>query len=193
VRIVAGEFKGHPIAAPKGRSTRPTADRVREGLFSALASRIGPDLGEAAVLDAFAGSGSLGLEALSRGASRATFVEKSADAARALRANVESLRVAERSTVIDADVRRISKRGMLPGAPFSLLFLDPPYRIEQSEVRGLVEALSRTGSLAHGTVVVWEHDAGHDLGWPDSIEPLFDLRYGSTKVDVGAYARGDAT
>ena len=100
MRIVAGEFKGRSIVAPKGRSTRPTSDRVREGLFSALTSRLGADLGCGAVLDAFAGSGALGLEALSRGASTATFVDKSTSAVRVIRANVETLGVSDR---VDGD------------------------------------------------------------------------------------------
>ena len=193
MRIVAGEFRGRPIAAPKGRSTRPTADRVREGLFSALTSRLGSDLGGGTVLDAFAGSGALGLEALSRGALRATFVEKSRSAARALRANVASLSVRDRTAIVDGDVRVAAKRGRLPGAPFSLLFLDPPYRIEQSEVRAVIEALLCTESLAEGAIVVWEHDANDSTQWPSWIEQSFELTYGTTRIDAGVYARGDAT
>ena len=191
MRIVAGEFRGRPIVAPKGRSTRPTADRVREGLFSALTSRLGADLGGGAILDAFAGSGALGIEALSRGARHATFVEKDATAARTLRTNIGSLGLGDRSTVIQADIRSLSRRGVLPGQSFALLFLDPPYRIGQAEVRALIDALSDTGNLTEGAVVVWEHDSADDADWPPWIEPLFDLQYGSTRVDAGTYSRGD--
>ena len=93
--------------------------------------------------------------------------------------------------MIQADADVVSRGGPLPGSPFSLLFLDPPYRIGQSEVRALVEGLDRRASLAEDAVVVWEHDAGGDISWPASIEPLFDLRYGSTRIDAGIYTRGD--
>ncbi len=192
MRIVAGEFKGRAIAAPRGRSTRPTSDRVREGLFSALTARLGADLGRGSVLDVYAGSGALGLEAISRGALHATFVEKNADAVRVLRANVALLGAKDRVTVIHADVRALARRGALPGTPFSLLFLDPPYRIGQSEVRALIDGLRETGCLADGAIVVWEHAAADDVSWPVALEPLFELRYGSTRIDAGTYTRGDA-
>ncbi len=192
VRIVAGEFKGRAIAAPRGRSTRPTSDRAREGLFSALSSRLGADLGGASVLDAYAGSGALGLEAISRGAREATFVEKDATAVRSLRSNVASLGVRGLVTVINADVSALCRRGTMPRSPFSLLFLDPPYRIGQSEVRALVEGLAGSGCLADDAVIVWEHDAADAVSWPESVEPLFDLGYGSTRIDAGTYTRGDA-
>lgn len=190
MRIVAGEYKGRRLAAPRGHATRPTADRVREGLFSALAARLGPGLGGGNVLDAYAGSGALGLEALSRGATRATFVDKDGHAVRAMRSNIDSLGVRTRATVIEADVRSIAKRGGVPGAPFSLLFLDPPYRIEQPEVKALIEALARSDGLTEGAIIVWEHDAGTPVDWPQGVEDLFDLRYGSTKLDAGTYQRG---
>ena len=192
VRIVAGEFKGRVISAPKGASTRPTADRVREGLFSALVSRLGVDLGGGSALDAFAGSGALGLEALSRGASTVTFVEQDRRAFAVLRENVAELGVEKRSTVLQANVSTVAERGPLPGAPFSLLFLDPPYRIEQSEVRTLIECLVDNHGLTDGAVVLWEHDATSAVSWPSTIGPLFHLKYGSTRIDAGTFAKGDA-
>jgi 16S rRNA (guanine966-N2)-methyltransferase len=192
VRIVAGEFGGRPIVAPRGRRTRPTSDRAREGLFSALESRMGAELGSASVLDAFAGSGALGLEALSRGAGRATFVENDGGALRALRANIDSLGVRSRAAVAPVEVFSSVARHALPGAPFSLLFLDPPYRIESSEVRALIEALSEAGNLAEGALIVWEHASAITVDWPATVEPLFDLSYGSTHIDAGVFARGGA-
>jgi 16S rRNA (guanine966-N2)-methyltransferase len=191
MRIVAGTRKGHPIVAPKGRLTRPTADRVREAVFSAIASRLGGEFDRASVLDAFAGTGALGLEALSRGAARATFVEMDSGAAHVLRANVAALGLAEQSTLMTSDVFKVARRGALPGAPFALLFLDPPYRIDEAKVRGLIEALSAGGAIAPGALVVWEHDVASSISWPQCIIGESEKRYGSTSVSIGSYAKGE--
>ena len=190
MRVIAGSLKGRTIAAPKGRSTRPTSDRVREALFSSLVSHLGSDLGSARVLDAFAGSGALGIEALSRGAEHATFVERDSASARTLRANVELLDVQAVSTVVVADITSLARRGSVPGAPFSLLFADPPYRIDEAEVRGLVDMLAAADCLKAGAVIVWEHDANTPVTWPECVRGLSERRYGSTTVSIGEYARG---
>src|SRR5881394_1213907 len=114
MRIIAGEWGGRRLAAPPGRDTRPTSDRVREALFSIL----GP-LDGARVLDLFAGSGALGLEALSRGAAQATLVERAPAALRALRENV--------AEVVAADARAYLRAAREQGAQYDLVFLDPPY------------------------------------------------------------------
>ena len=121
MRIVAGAWRGRTLASPPGQSTRPTADRVRETLFSMLASRIGSFEG-LAVADLFAGSGALGLEALSRGASHCTFVERDAAAAKAIRANAEKLGADGRIAV-----RMSSALALPPAGPFDLVLADPPY------------------------------------------------------------------
>jgi 16S rRNA (guanine966-N2)-methyltransferase len=142
------------------------------------------------VLDAFAGSGALGIEALSRGAAHATFVEREFSASRVLSANVERLGLKPRSTVIAADVRALARKGALPGAPFALLFADPPYRIDEAEVRGLVESLADAGCLEPGALIVWEHDARTITVWPECVEAVGEKRYGSTAVSVAEYVRG---
>jgi 16S rRNA (guanine966-N2)-methyltransferase len=121
MRIVAGRWKGHPIQAPPGRRTRPTTDRVREAWMSALL----PWLGEASVLDLFAGSGALGLEALSRGAARATFVEIAAGPLRALQANIARLGAGGAATVVRDDALRYA--GRLQARTFDIALADPPY------------------------------------------------------------------
>ena len=131
MRIVAGAWGGRRIEAPPGRDTRPTTDRVREAWMSALA----PVLPGARVLDLFAGSGALGLEALSRGAEHATFVENAPAALRALRANLQALGAEERSTVVRTDAMRFAA-GLEPGA-FDLALADPPYG------QGIADALVR--------------------------------------------------
>lgn len=122
MRIIAGEWRGRPLVAPAGIATRPTADRVRETLFSMLASRLGGFDG-VAVADLFAGSGALGLEALSRGAAQATFVERDPSALAALRANIAKLGAGGRSDIIAGDALKLpTGRG-----PFDLIFADSPY------------------------------------------------------------------
>ncbi|HWK40927.1 MAG TPA: 16S rRNA (guanine(966)-N(2))-methyltransferase RsmD [Croceibacterium sp.] len=122
MRIIAGEWRSRPLQAPRGDTTRPTADRTRETLFSMLASRLGSFEG-LAVADLFAGSGALGLEALSRGAESCLFVEQDAAAIRALRANIAALRAQAK-----CDVRASSVLQLGPArAPLDLLLLDPPY------------------------------------------------------------------
>jgi 16S rRNA (guanine966-N2)-methyltransferase len=124
VRIVAGERKGVPLEAPPGRDTRPTSDRLREALFSILG-----DVGGLRVLDAFAGSGALGLEALSRGAAHAVFCETAPAALRVLRANVDRLGYRDRCEVRRQDGRRRIAADARGGAAYQLLLLDPPYRM----------------------------------------------------------------
>lgn len=121
MRIIAGEWRGRQIEGPPGRGTRPTADRVRETLFSMLASRLG-SFEDLRVADLFAGSGALGLEALSRGAASATFVERNVDAAAAIDRNAERLGASGRVRVIAGSALALPR-----SEPFDLIFADPPY------------------------------------------------------------------
>lgn len=123
MRIVAGKFRGRRLEAPETSGIRPTADRVREALFSIIASRVPGAL----VLDLFAGTGALGLEALSRGAIRAVFVDQGAEAVRIIRANVRRLGVSDQAEVLHGDVSRFARRLAERNACFDLLFMDPPY------------------------------------------------------------------
>src|SRR6476660_6554249 len=145
MRIVAGEWRGRRLVAPPGRTTRPTSDRVREAVFCIL----GPLDGER-VLDLFAGSGALGLEALSRGAGEATLVERDRAALKALRANVEALGAGAR--VIGGDVAAFLDSAAAAGGHYDLVFLDPPYR------SGLGRELSLEPVLAPGARVIVESD-----------------------------------
>ena len=137
MRIIAGEWRGRPLQAPAGQGTRPTADRTRETLFSMLTSRLGSFEG-LRVADLYAGSGALGLEALSRGAAHATFIENERGALAAIRANIASLRADGR-----ADVRPVSAANLPPSQPFDLIFADPPYaQGSGTQVVGAVRAAS---------------------------------------------------
>ena len=150
MRVVAGTYRGRTLVAPPGSETRPTSDRVREALFSVL----GASVQGACVLDLFAGSGALGIEALSRGAERAVFVDSSHKAISAVRANLAALG-------IEADVRPIEARAALRaastrGEAYDLVFLDPPYRRAAELGRELSEGLAAV--LAPGARVVTESD-----------------------------------
>ncbi len=189
MRIVGGAFRGRRLSAPSGTDTRPTTDRVREALFSALVARLGTDLGAPRVLDAFAGSGALGLEALSRGAVEVTLVERDRRALQALTSNIEALGVGDRAHVLPVDAFSLPKR-TIPGGPFALLLLDPPYRIPSAEVAALVEGLAASGALTPDCVVTWEHSSAVDLLWPEGFSAVSSRRYGDVAVDIAETGTG---
>jgi 16S rRNA (guanine966-N2)-methyltransferase len=174
MRIVAGRYGGRRLVAPPGSATRPTSDRVREALFSVL----GPTVQGARVLDLYAGSGALGIEALSRGAASAVFVDRSPRAVAAIRANLEALG-------IEADVCRREAAAALRTASaradaYDLVFLDPPYRRAAELGRELSEALPAV--LAPGARVVSESDRREPL---ELALPLADeRRYGDTLIRI---------
>ncbi|HST74159.1 MAG TPA: 16S rRNA (guanine(966)-N(2))-methyltransferase RsmD [Acetobacteraceae bacterium] len=193
MRIVAGEWRGRTLAAPPGRDTRPTADRVRQALFDMLLHA--PWGGRDAVvgvrvLDAFAGTGALGLEALSRGAAHATFVERDRAALAALRANIAALRAEARSAVLPCDVLHPltqpspTGRGLLlpvgESNAHNLVFLDPPYG-ENLIPRGLA-ALRGSGWIASGALIVAETAREEPL--PVSAEPLAQRAHGAAQLTV---------
>jgi 16S rRNA (guanine(966)-N(2))-methyltransferase RsmD len=174
VRVIAGTYGGRRLTAPPGSRTRPTSDRVREALFSILGVR----LGGARVLDLFAGSGALGIEALSRGAESAVFVDDAPAAIRAIRANLEALQ-------IDAGVRRADALRFLgaasgDGAQYDLVFLDPPYRLADTLAGRLSEALPAV--LAPGAVAVAESDRRAPLAL--DLPLLDERRYGDTLIRI---------
>ena len=170
MRVVAGEFKGRPLQAPKGVRTRPTADRVREALFSILG-----DVAGARVLDLYAGSGALGIEALSRGAASALFVEKDPRAVAAIRRNLEGLGA-------DAEIRRRDVIGFLSAAEgrYDLVLIDPPYDSAARIAGRLAERLPAV--LAEGARVVTESDKRKPLELP--LPLLRERVYGDTRVAV---------
>ncbi len=160
MRIVGGKWRGRQIEAPEGRgTTRPTTDRTREAIASMILSARGLDLTGDSVLDAFAGSGAMGLELLSRGAARATFVDRDRRAAARVRRSAEALGAGEGEVrSLAGDVFSLVSRG-LAGAPFDVVFLDPPYAVAAERVTALVDELAASGQLAPGAVVVYERAA----------------------------------
>lgn len=164
MRIVGGRFRGRALRAPSSDDTRPTSDRLRETMFDVLAHRYGDPVGGARVIDLFAGTGALGLEALSRGAAHALFVEDGAEARALIRGNVEALGVAGLCRVFRRDATRL---GQVAGEPFDLAFLDPPYG------RGLGEAalasLRDGGWLSPDALCVLEESATASPSVPDGF------------------------
>jgi 16S rRNA (guanine966-N2)-methyltransferase len=178
-------MRGRRLAAPKGEGTRPTSDRVREALMSSLINRLGSGLGGAAVLDLFAGSGALAFEALSRGASRAVLVERDRGALAAIAQNITDLGMADRVTVVAVDALGSAATRRLPASgPFSLLFCDPPYRIDQARVATMLETLGRNGAVAQGAALAWEHSAGGAVPEPEGFAQERTYRYGDTAVTL---------
>jgi 16S rRNA (guanine966-N2)-methyltransferase len=154
MRIIAGTFRSRPLQAPAGLATRPTSDRLRETLFNVLAPRI---VG-ARVLDLYAGSGAVGLEALSRGAERVVFVERAPAPLKALRTNLEKLRVKDGFSIHAGAVREFLRRGPNESRGFDVVFLDPPYDAAE-EYSATLGVLGRADArlLAEGAVVIAEH------------------------------------
>lgn len=174
MRVIAGEFRGRPLVAPFGLRTRPTSDRVRTALFDLLGS---VPAGRR-VADLFAGTGSLGIEALSRGAAFALFVENDRAALDSLQENLTRLGLEDRSKVLRQDATRCNWQD---AAPFGLVFLDPPYQFTAPE-EVLLEAARGVGP---GGVVAFEEDAkSHETKAPDGFAVWKSRRYGSTRITL---------
>lgn len=187
MRIVGGKWKGLAVEAPEGRgTTRPTTDRNRERIASMILSAAGLDLTGTRVLDAFAGSGAMGFELVSRGAASATFVDLDRRAVARIR------RTAERSLRADAsewralagDACSLAEQGRIPGGPFGVVFLDPPYAVEASRVAALVRALAARGALERGAIVAYERSAKSPGIEGAGLELAKSKSQGITAVDL---------
>lgn len=186
-RIVAGIAGGRRLRVPP-EGTRPTSDRVREAVFNAVISRI--DLDGARVLELYAGSGALGLEALSRGAAHVLLVESDARAAATVKAN---------AAVVDlpgAEVRTASVASVLagrPDTPYDLVFADPPYAVSDEAVRADLTALVANDWVEPGSVVALERSSrSPDTDWPDGYEVLRVRKYGEAKIELTRVADPDS-
>jgi 16S rRNA (guanine966-N2)-methyltransferase len=209
-RVIAGEAGGRRLAVPDGRDTRPTSDRAREGLFATISSIVGP-LAGARVLDLYAGSGAVGLEALSRGAEHVLLVEHGARAARVIRQNIEAIGLPGAAVIADR-VERVLARGPAPAggqdgtapaggqdgtAPaggqdgtaqawFDVVFADPPYALADAGVSRVLILLAEQGWLAPGALVIVERATrSGPLSWPDGFVPDRARRYGEATFWYG--------
>jgi 16S rRNA (guanine966-N2)-methyltransferase len=182
VRVIAGQWRGRKLVAPAGDITRPTADRTRETLFSMLVSRLGSFEG-LAVADLFAGSGALGLEALSRGAANCLFVEQDAAAIRALRQNIAALGAQQQS-----DVRAMSALALgQPAAPLDLILLDPPYGSGAGDVA--LDKLARLGWIGPATWVSLETQA-REAPQLKALETVAERQVGKARITLLRAASG---
>lgn len=178
MRIVAGEFRGRPLLTPAGKNIRPTADRVRQTVFDILAHSYGDPVKGARVLDLFAGTGAFGLEAISRGAASALFVEDGVEARGLIRGNIEAFGLTGRTRIFRRDATRLGDAGNLP--PFTLVFADPPYSAGLGE-KALAAAVDG-GWLAPGATVVLEEAADARIEAVRGLEALETRGIGDTAI-----------
>jgi 16S rRNA (guanine966-N2)-methyltransferase len=192
-RVISGAARGRRLAVPPGDSTRPTGDRAREGLFSALESEFG-GLSGLSVLDLFAGSGALGLEALSRGAGHVLLVEADRRVTRLITQNIATVALPGARVVADRAERAVAA-GPPPEAPFDLVLLDPPYAVPDAEVVTILTALGAGGWLAQDAVAVLERSSRDaDFPWPEGYEATRTKSYGEARMNFAVwYVRGAST
>ncbi len=189
-RVIAGEAGGRRLAVPDGRDTRPTSDRAREGLFATITSMLG-SLAGARVLDLYAGSGAVGLEALSRGAEHVLLVEHGARATRVIRENIEAIGLPGAALAADR-VERVLASGSAPGAgrtdggQYDVVFADPPYALADAAVSQVLSLLAGQGWLAPGALVIVERATrSGPVNWPDGFVPDKSRRYGEATFWYG--------
>ena len=180
LRVIAGSARGRRLQTPVGDTVRPTKDMTREAVFSALDAR--GAIAGAAVLDLYAGSGALAIEALSRGAEQAVLVERDRGAVEAITANLDTLGFRDRARVVHADVMRFLQGVRARGAPFDLVLADPPYDTDDAAVADLVTALLAPGWLAPDALVVVERSARHEIDVPEGLENRWQRTFGDTLV-----------
>lgn len=178
MRIVAGKFRGKQLISPSDDSIRPTADRVRESMFNILASRIGPVFDGVRVLDLFAGTGALGLEALSRGASHVTFVDVGAESRGIIRDHIEAFGAGGITKLLRRDATDLGTPGTF--GQFNLVFLDPPYGKTLGEQA--LAGLASGGWLAPGATLVFEESVSAEVTIPDGFTLEDRREYGVAAV-----------
>ena len=185
MRVVGGQFRGRALAAPESTATRPTSDRVREAVFNILAHGIADfSIENARVIDLFAGTGALGIEALSRGASFCMFVEEDASARGTIRENVEALGLTGVTKIFRRDATGLGEAGKYAG--FSLLFADPPY--DKGLASKALASAASGGWLVPGAIAVTEDRIGATLELPPAFDQLDMRTWGDTQVVFARFA-----
>jgi 16S rRNA (guanine(966)-N(2))-methyltransferase RsmD len=190
MRVIAGEHRGRRLDAPRSQKTRPTPDRVREALFSALEVWLGGpgSLDGARTLDLYAGSGALGIEALSRGGDETVFIERDPAALRALEGNLNRLGLEDRARILRGDVQPLLGRLTPAAESFDAALLDPPFA--SGEIEGALAILVEEGLMRRGGIVVVEFGAGESFTAPSGLVPLRSRVYGS--VGLAFFRREDS-
>ncbi len=186
-RVIAGEAGGRRLTVPEGRETRPTSDRAREGLFATISSIVGSLTGSR-VLDLYAGSGAVGLEALSRGAGHVLLVESGARAGRVIRENIAALGLPGAEVIVDR-AERVLARGPGGDARYDVVFADPPYALDGEEVSAMLTALADRAWLAPGALVIVERATrSGPVRWPAGYVQDRARRYGEATFWYGLAA-----
>jgi 16S rRNA (guanine966-N2)-methyltransferase len=180
-RIIAGAARGRRLLTPSGSGTRPTSDRVREAMFSALESELGAFAG-LRVLDLYAGSGALGLEALSRGAAHVLLVEADARAVRTIRSNIAAVGLPGARVVQSSVLRAIAAA---PADPYDLVLADPPYATPGGEIEPVLARIAQGWLAPRATVVVERSTRDAPLNWPAGLDGQRTRRYGETMLWYG--------
>lgn len=191
-RVIAGTAGGRRLSVPPGNGTRPTSDRAREGLFASIVSEFG-GLDGLRVMDLYAGSGALGLEALSRGAARVLLVESDARAAAVIKANVKAVDLPGATVAVDRVERLLARPHDERRNGYDLVIADPPYAVTDEAVRGVLELLGSGGWLADGALVVVERATrSGTFGWPPGYDAGKSRRYGEATFWYGWYGNDAA-
>jgi 16S rRNA (guanine(966)-N(2))-methyltransferase RsmD len=179
MRVIAGELKGRRLKAVPGHGTRPTSDKVKEALFH----KLGPFFSEQeTVLDLFAGTGNLGIEALSRGCGSAVFVDKAQSAVKTVRANIDALALGARAEVYRSEASKALDRLEARGRQFDLVFFDPPYAEEKAGQ--LVEKVLDCSMLKEDGMLVWEHAAAKSAAFDERLSVFAEKNYGDTTLTI---------
>lgn len=175
MRVIAGLAKGRKLFAPKGMSVRPTSDMVKESLFNIIRDRIEG----ATFLDLFAGSGAIGIEALSRGAGAATFIDSDPTSITVINKNLELTGLSPKAKVIRSDAIDFLSKGQFAGGPFQLIFLDPPYKIDPDMLNSIFIGLLSKHFFSGGSLIIFEHSLKRDLeSLPADLGEPMTKRYG---------------
>lgn len=183
MRVTGGRFGGRTLAAPRDERVRPTSDKVRQAVFNILEHNdfgVGFTLDDACVADLFAGTGAMGIEALSRGARFCLFVDDAAESRALIRENIEALALTGASKIWRRDATRLGPMAPGAGGPFGLVVLDPPYR--KGLVAPALESLRSGGWLAEQAIIVAESADDEDVALPDGFARLDERTYGDTRV-----------
>lgn len=191
MRIIGGKFRGRPIIAPKGMTSRPTTDRTRESLFNILSARDDVDFEGARIIDLFAGSGALGLEAMSRGGAWCLFVETDAGARGAIRDNIEALSLFGVTRIHRRSAMDLGPKPAGVGPPFTLAFLDPPYGKGFAEPT--LRALSQGGWLAPQAIAVVEQGKTEPTAKVEGFTEIDNRQYGDTQITLFLYEPQEKT
>jgi len=190
-RVIAGAAGGRRLSVPPGNGTRPTSDRAREGLFASVLSEFGGKLNGLHVMDLYAGSGALGLEALSRGAASVLLVESDARAAAVIKANVKVVALPGATVATDRVERLLARKQGDRVHAYDLVIADPPYAVTDTAVREVLELLVNGGWLADGALVIVERATrSGPVDWPPGYDEGKSRRYGEATFWYGWYGSG---